>query len=59
MIYLGSYSSQAGQGLGVAALPEDVLAVGSTAGSPDDPTSWPWGPAGRPCTPPMSWSTGW
>jgi hypothetical protein len=48
MIYLGGYSSQAGQGLGVVALPEDVLAVGSTAGSPDDPTSWPWGPAGDP-----------
>lgn len=47
MIYLGGYSSQAGQGLGVAALPEDVLAVGSTAGSPDDPTFLAVGPGGR------------
>lgn len=59
MIYLGGYSSQAGQGLGVVALPEDVLAVGSTAGSPDDPTFLAVGPGGRPCTSPMSWSTGW
>lgn len=46
MIYLGSYSSQAGQGLGVAALPEDVLAVGSTASRPDDPTFLAVGPGG-------------
>jgi hypothetical protein len=57
-IYLGGYSSQAGQGLGVAALPEDVLAVAPPPAVRTIRRSWPWGPAGGPCTPPMSWSTG-
>jgi 6-phosphogluconolactonase len=38
VLYLGGYTTQGGQGIGVAALREGVLAVASVAGCPDDPT---------------------
>jgi 6-phosphogluconolactonase len=47
VIYLGGYSSQGGQGIGVAAQREGVLALASIAGCPDDPTFLAVAPGGR------------
>lgn len=47
MIYLGGYAARGGQGTGMAALREGVLAVASVAGCPDDPTFLAVAPGGR------------
>jgi 6-phosphogluconolactonase len=47
VIYLGGYTAHGGQGIGVAALREGVLALESTVDCPDDPTFLAVAPGGR------------